>query len=213
MTDSRLRALDEQEANEFLAMAGDSIRDLVDRYIVEVSEDLANDTVAFARYMKFREGGVAHVWALMAACRQASGSSGTDRAFDEHARQRMMNMPKWQQENYLKRAKEAGIATQGKFHVGGLGAPDDPRAWVSDTHDIRRQCKERNLSCEGHIKIQGTPVPPRRVDLAPDLVEEMVQHECEADPSLAAKVRKDGKAMDGLRHLVREKYGPKKASC
>ena len=105
MTDSRLRALDEKEADEFLASAGGSVSRLVAKYIDQFGEVAANDdTVAFARYMKFREGGVEHVWAMMAACRQSSGSSGTDRAFDEHARQRMMNMPKWQQENYLKRA-------------------------------------------------------------------------------------------------------------
>ena len=203
------RKQDEIEAEQFLKGIGQQKANwLFNKYADQVGDDLLQDEVALARYLMLRESGVEHVWAHMNACRKASGTKGTDRAFDEHARARMDAMPKWQQEAYLKKAKAAGIATQGKFHCSGLGPPDDPKAWVSDTHDILQVCRERNYSCEGHVSHQGTQVPPQQRDMAPDLVDEMVQYECKEDPALAQKVRKSTKALDSLRHLVREKYGP-----
>jgi len=205
------RRLDEEEAEKFLSGIGQQKANwLFNKFADEIGPEVLEDEVALARYLMFREAGVESVWAKMNACRKAAGSSGTDRAFDEHARHRMMNMPAWQEKEYLKRAKEAGINTHGKFHMSGLGPPDDPKAWVSDTHDIRKVCMERNYSCEGSVNMKGVEVAPRQVDLAPDLVEEMVQAECQDDPALAAKVRKSPKALDHLRHLVREKYGPTK---
>lgn len=203
------RKADEREAEQFLASIGrERANWLFNKYADEIGEDLLADEVALARYLKMREEGVAPVWALMNACRKASGTKGTDRAFDEHARARMESMPKWQQEAYLKKAKAAGIATQGKFHCSGLGPPDDPKAWVSDTHDILQVCRERNYSCEGHVNYQGTQVAPRPKEMAEDLVNEMVQYECQENPGLARKVRSSRKELDNLRHLVREKYGP-----
>lgn len=205
------RAQDEREAEEFLASIGQQrANDLFNMYADEIGEDLLADEVALARYLMLRDSGVSVVWAMMNACRRASGTKGTDRAFDEHARARMESMPKWQQEAYLKRAKDAGIATQGKFHCSGLGPPDDPKAWVSDTHDILQVCRERNYSCEGHVNHQGVQVAPKQVEMASDLVEEMVQYECQENPGLAQKVKKSRKELDNLRHLVREKYGPSK---
>lgn len=203
------RKADEREAEQFLESVGrEKLNWLWAMYADEITQDLAEDEVALARYLKMRNEGVAVVWAMMNACRKASGTKGTDRAFDEHARARMDSMPKWQQEAYLKRAKEAGIATQGKFHCSGLGPPDDPKAWVSDTHDILQVCKERNYSCEGHVNYQGTQVAPPRKEMADDLVDEMVQYECQENPGLGKKVQSSRKELDNLRHLVREKYGP-----
>lgn len=203
------RKSDEREAEAFLNGVGRQKANwLFNKYAEEIGEDILEDEIVLARYLMLREKGVTHVWARMNACRRASGTKGTDRAFDEHARARMDNMPKWQQEAYLKKAKAAGIATQGKFHCSGLGPPDDPKAWVSDTHDILQVCKERNYSCEGHVSHQGTQVPPKQVDMSADLVDEMVKYECQENPGLEKKIRSSRKELDNLRHLVREKYGP-----
>lgn len=208
------RKIDEEEAERFLKGIGQQKANwLFNKFADEIGPEILEDEVALARYLMMREGGVEPVWAKMNACRKASGASGTDRAFDEHARHRMANMPKWQEKAYLEQAHAAGINTHGKFHMSGLGPPSDPKAWVSDTHDVRKVCMERNYSCDGHVKVKGEEVPPPpHPGLAPDLVDEMVQAECQDDPGLAHQVRKSPKALDQLRHLVREKYGPKKKS-
>lgn len=150
------RRLDEEEAEKFLSGIGQQKANwLFNKFADEIGPEVLEDEVALARYLMFREAGVESVWAKMNACRKASGASGTDRAFDEHARHRMMNMPAWQEKEYLKRAKEAGINTHGKFHMSGLGPPDDPKAWVSDTHDIRKVCIERQLLVRGQRQHEG----------------------------------------------------------
>lgn len=203
------RKIDEQEAEQFCRELGDGgLRELLDVYCEEVGPDVMEDEVILARYLKMRQQGVSHVFARMSACRRASGAKGTDRAFDEHARARMNGMS----ESDLRIAQAAGIQTQGKFHMSGLGPLDDPKSWVSDTNDIRQVCMERNYSCEGHVNHQGVEVPPRQIDLAPDLVDEMVQQEFLEDPALAQKVKRSPRELDRLRHLVREKYGRSRKS-
>lgn len=207
--DPRLRALDEQEAERFLKGVGPAkVKWLLDQYADDITYELREDEVLLARYLKMRSEGGEHVWALMAACRKAAGSKGSDRAFEEHARQRMASMSKMEQDLCLKEAEKAGINTHGRYHMSGLGPPSDPQAWVSDTHDVLKVCKERNYTCSGHVNYKGVEVPPVNPGLAPDLVDEMVAAECQENPALAQKVRQSPKHLSNLRHLVREKYGP-----
>jgi hypothetical protein len=203
-----IREHDERKVRAFLAsMSTEQVDKLIDKYLPEMDAEIADDIVKAVRYVLLREDGAEIPWAKMSACRRAARAAGTDSAFFEHARARMESMPRWQLDHYLSTARTAGINTAGKFYCGGLGAPDDKHAWVSGVGDIKKVCEIKNLTCDGHVKHRGTEMPPPPpVDLAPDLVQEMVVEECKADPGLAEKVKKSDRALQGLRERVKAKY-------
>lgn len=74
-------------------------------------------------------------------------------------------------------ADRAGVSRAGKRWDGGLAShPFDPRAWVSDEHDVRDLAHERGLEVHGLINVEGpgVPEPPPPTPLAPDIVREEV---------------------------------------
>jgi hypothetical protein len=90
-------------------------------------------------------------------------------------------------------ADRAGVDRSGKRWVGGLAAyPGDPRAWVSDEHDVRVLARERGYAVDGAIHVDGPPPdqgpPPPPVPVAPDIVAEEIMHRAAEDPDL---VRRD----------------------
>jgi hypothetical protein len=190
--------------------SSDELNSLLDVYDSELDAELREDSTKCWYYIMLREMGTASVWASMSACRRGARQAGSDTAFWEHARRRMNNMTPYMQNLVMKQAKQAGIDTTGKVHMTGLGAPDNPDAWISGTDDIVAVCKKRNLSCEGHVNYQGAEVPPQQVPLAEDLIDEMVQLEREVNPDTDAKCRRDATELKRLRGLVVEKYGCKK---
>ena len=139
--------------------------DLYEKYESELDAEIRQDELTLARYFMYRENGQSPRFAAIAACQRAPGTKGSDRAFNEHARRRMDRMHATNQERILGIAKRAGINTQGKYYVGGLGRYNDPAAWVSTTDDILSVAKARNLNVEGSVNHTATPVGPPRYGL------------------------------------------------
>ena len=109
-------------------------------------------------------------------------------------------------------AKRAGINVAGKVHMASLGPVTDPDAWVTNTDDVRRVMKKKNLTSdpEGAVKHQGyMPDPPKRKGkyLAPDLVRETEMQYLARDKGLAEKVKKSKKARAELRERIVQTHG------
>lgn len=160
------------------------------------------------RYYDMVASGQNPRFALMAACQQAPGTRHTNRTFcasrDRYMRDTMK--PKMR-DKYLKQAKKAGISTTGKYYVGGLGRPTDPAAWVSSVDDAKSVCKKKNLTANGLVEHQGTPMPPQKTRLAPDIRDRILQEKMARDPALAAKCRSDPHAMRLAQEEVVDRHG------
>jgi len=71
-----------------------------------------------------------------------------------------------------RRAKAAGINTTGKFWSPQLNA------WIGSRDDVRRICRERNLDCDGMVKVEARevePPPKKPYQVAPDIVQREVE--------------------------------------
>jgi hypothetical protein len=169
---------------------------------------------AISIYEQVIANGETERFAIMCACQQAPGSKNTDRAFSQGQVEKMQRMPKRTRDNIIRLAKSAGIQTDGKFYMGGLGGYTNPAAWVSSAEDVITSCKVQNKGVEGVLNYKvprpQEPVPVQSKPLADELVGEMAQKEMQADPALAARVKKNPKARRELREKVIAKYGPKR---
>lgn len=203
-------AFNDQMASWAAAMPDAVLRALLSKYEPEMDVEVRSDWLSMWFYVYLREQGTAPVWAAMSATGHGARMHGSDGAFYEHAKRRMENWSDWQKKAYFKAAKQAGISTDGKVHVG-LGPPDDPGSWVTGMDDIHAVARERNLTItrnsDGKVTHQGREVSARHVPLAPDLIEEMVSLERSQDPDLDRRCSKDETALSRLRGLVVEKYG------
>lgn len=149
--------------------------------------------------------------AQMFAMQEVPRTKNSDRTFNDSYRRSMNSMDDHNRRQYLEMARRAGINTNGKFYVGGLGRPSDPAAWVSTVDDVKEVCKRKNLTATNHVEHQGTPMPPpKRIRLAEDLVQECVTERLAADPALKTRVAKNPKAMQALREEVIETHAPPK---
>lgn len=166
---------------------------------------------ARALYDRLLAEGQTAEWAAMCACRQPPGSRNTDRAFCQGQVQKMERMSKSNRDKIIQLAQKAGIKTDGKFYMGGLGKYTNPAAWVSCAEDVITSCKVQNLGVEGVINFKAPrqldPTPPKSVALAPELVAEMAHKEMTANPALAEKCRKSKRAQQELKEMVTAKYG------
>lgn len=148
--------------------------------------------------------------------KQAPGTQGTDRAFLEgHHNHGFDREPEWMQYMILNKAKMAGVQTQGKVYKGGLAdarGPADPRAWVSDTHDVKKVCEERNYDCRGAVTAKGELVErPPDVPLAEKLIEGITADYLEKDPDLKRKPKQEVREMVIATHGTPAKFkGPSK---
>lgn len=148
--------------------------------------------------------------AAMYALQAAPGSRNTDRAFCEGARRQMESMPASQRKDIQEIAKQAGINTDGKFYKGSIGKYNDPAAWVSSADDVLAVCKARNANCDGVISykaVEREAAPPKRIPLAPDIVQRLEKSYLQSDPSLAAKVKRSRKARGELREKIVATHG------
>ena len=131
-------------------------------------------------------------FAAMVAMRSAPLTRYTDKTFGKKRLDVMHKMKPKMRDAYLDMAKKAGISTQGKYYVGGLGRPTDPMAWVSTVDDAKQVCKIKNLSAEGLVHNQGTQVdPPKKSRMAPDVQRDLVRRKLAQDPCLAEACAKD----------------------
>lgn len=129
----------------------------------------------------------------MLNARQPPGTKGTDRAFlqDRHDECGFTEGPEWLKNMVVERAHAAGIKTYGKVYAPGLCnslGPQDPRAWISDTHEFRKVAEERNLTCQGAVEHKGREVePPKDVQLAPHLLKKIDDDYGRQDPNWKKK--------------------------
>lgn len=66
------------------------------------------------------------------------------------------NMANDVQEKYRGPAEKAGVNTVGRRYLSSLASfPGDPTAWVADSHDIGRVCREKGWSCEGAVNVKA----------------------------------------------------------
>ena len=147
-------------------------------------------------------------FAAMLALQSPPGSRNTDRAFCSGQSRKMSKMLPSNMADVQKKAKAAGIETGGKYYVSGLGKYTDKAAWVTCADDVLAVAKERNLGVEGVInrKMVERDLPPKKVDLAPDLVDSLERKYLSSDPSLASKC-KNPRQRQKLRAEIVEKHG------
>jgi hypothetical protein len=85
---------------------------------------------------------------------------------------------------YGRQAKKAGVDTAGAVYLSGLASyPGDPRAWVRGKGDVKKLCEERGYSARGAVNATGRQVEPRRVALAEDIVDGLVEKRLEGIPA------------------------------
>lgn len=148
--------------------------------------------------------------AHMLAMRQAPQTMHTDKTFNESRREYMNDkLVSPQMQGYLKIAKQAGISTQGKYYVGGLGRPNDPMAWVSTVDDVKEVCRKKNLTARGLVQHQGTQVPPKKTRMAEDIVQGYIQKQLSSQPSSRAGAPtaiRSQRQLQQLRAEVLEKH-------
>ena len=141
-------------------------------------------------------------WAVMCATQTPPGTQGSDRAFMEGRlnQQWLDDMPPKQARTILSEARAAGINVTGKVYVGGLAdlrAHRDPMAWVDSTADIKKVARARNLTVEGAVRHNGTPMPPKRTVLNERIVKEEMTRYRKQHP---------GKKEGELREMVINKH-------
>jgi len=139
-------------------------------------------------FLKVLALGYGERWATMVALQQPPGVSGVDRTFQEgHLDGNWLDkLPKKQAQRMIREAKSAGISTAGRFYMSGIAdkrGARDPKAWVSSRDDVLKVCKERKLIIRGTINYDpGEVEPPKRVDMAPRLVNELVKKHLAENP-------------------------------
>jgi hypothetical protein len=168
---------------------------------------------AVAIYRQIVSSGETERWAEMCALQAPPGVKNTDKTFCIGQREKMERMDPATRQALIKAANQAGIQTDGKFYMSGLGGHTNPAAWVSCAEDVITSCKVQNKGVEGVLNYKAPKTierPPPNVPLAEHLVAEMANKELKANPALAEKVKRSPKAKRELREKVIAKYGRKK---
>lgn len=178
----------------------------------EIYEHYSEDV--YEKFQELLERGDSPRMAHMLATRGAPMMGSSDRAFCEGQYRKMSRMSNPVRESMRAIAQRAGINTDGRYYVGGLGRYDDPAAWVSGKEDLINSCKKRGFDADGVVKARYADhdAPPKKAPkLAPHLVEEMCARHAKRDPKLAEKLRKDksGRAKRDLQEKVTAIHGSK----
>lgn len=148
---------------------------------------ISDDPEVQARYEAMRLAGETHAMAELLALRAFPGINGTDKAFNRgRANGNQFGSCPGLGDYYKRIAESAGVSVAGKYYCHGLGRyPGDPKAWVSDTSDVLRIARERNLNIDGIVTHRGHDVEPAPdVPLAPDLWERETQAILAEDPDM-----------------------------
>ena len=146
-------------------------------------------------------------FAAMLAMQSPSGAKGTERAFLEGQHNWADSISENAASALHDIAKKAGISTQGKKYIGGLGRPNDPMAWISTQDDVRAALKEKGLSSVGGVNYKS---PERefkgRKKLSDDIVNTYVQKELKKNKGLAEEVAKSPKKLNNLKQKIISKH-------
>jgi hypothetical protein len=162
-----------------------------------------------ALYLESLQKGGGPVFAEMIAMRQAPQMMNSHRTYEEGLTRKMNGMSDYNRLKMQSIAARAGISTNGKTHVSGLGGYDKPDAWVTCAEDVNTICKAKDLTMDGALHRKADkPLPPvKRVALATDLQNEMMRRSLAADPDTAAKCKADPKKLGELREKVVAEHG------
>lgn len=161
-----------------------------------------------AHYRRMIADGQTPRFAEMCSLSQPPGVSGVDRTFQEGRLDGnwLDALPKKQAQRLIKEAKQAGVNPNGKWYMSGLAdkrGARDPRAWVSSRDEVLQVCKDRRLAIRGTVNYDpGESAPPKRVDMAPRLVNELVRKELAANPKMK---RADAVEAVKKRHALKRK--------
>lgn len=169
-------------------------------------QQISSNAEVQSRYETMRRKGESHAMAEMLATRRAPNLNGTDTAFlrGKHLNNGLEN--NWIGDEMRTKARSAGIPIDGKVYVAQLAdtrGAADPKAWVSDTGDIKRVCEQNGWGCDGSVKTaryEGKPL--EQVRLAEDIVVEKMESAIEKNPDLKRN-------LPELRESIIEKHGAK----
>jgi hypothetical protein len=185
---------------------------VIDGYCeVEFIQQVSNNPAVQARYEELRAAGQSHAMADMLAHRQFPGTR-TEESFWRGRRvsDQFGETPagKAMGEQYRAMAKAAGVNPHGKVYQAGLASyPGDPSAWVSDTSDVLRIAKEKNLNVSGAVTHKAADIEvPSHLDqpyeVAADVVDEAFEQKLATDPDLRfAPAEKQAEAKFKLKEL------------
>lgn len=163
------------------------------------------------RYFCMVDNGISPKFAQMAATRSAPQMKGSDRAFNQESRRKMNEMSEGNRDDIVAQARKAGVDTEGKYYMSGLGRYDDPMAWCSTSDDVKHVCKSKNLTARGVVEHKGTQVdPPKAVPLAEDLVNECIGKVLKNEPKTAEKFKRGKVKKAELRERVIAQHGTRK---
>lgn len=167
------------------------------------TEKISADPAVQHHYEHCLAEGTPPVLAEMFALGQAPGSR-TDREF--WAGLHWGEKDPVARDHYARLARRDGVDTAGKIYLSQLAEhPGDPRAWVSDRHDVRKVCEERGYGCTGDVTVKGREITrgPQPAPLGEDIVQREVERLTKQDPGLAYKDQRE------LHEMVREQHsGP-----
>lgn len=196
-----------EAANRVLTAGREVFTEMVGKYIDEIDYELEEEIPRLCFYLEQREAGVTHSLAAMTAM-QSAPRCMTDREFlqgmgtlndqfdgDEKYLKRVVASARSQ--GYNPSANDVYMANLAKF-------PGDKDAFVKGRGDIQRVCEERGLPSDGVVKLAGREQEPKKVKLAPDIVDRMVREKVRRDPSLKKVSRKE------LKQEIVNKHGAKK---
>lgn len=168
---------------------------------------VSDDPYIQAHYCVCRDRGTPHGLAEMFAFQQPPMSKSDREMLQGHVNGSQFEKVPYVGDFYKEVARRAGVSTTGKVYLSQLANfPGDPRAWVSDRHDVQKVCEERDWSCDGMVSRKRVKdlTPPVEKDISDDIVNEEVASIMEESPGIAVK---PVEVMD-LKEKVRNKRKP-----
>jgi len=148
-----------------------------------------------SHYLAMIADGQQPAFAEMCSLGMPPGTKGSERAFLE-GRQNgewLGNMPKVQRDRMLAAARSAGVNPNGKVYFGGIADKRgiyDPKAWISDAHDVKRVAEERGMNVEGSVNYTASgrhTDRDRDVPIAKDILARETARERLNDPGLSMR--------------------------
>ena len=148
-------------------------------------------------------------FAAMLAMQRPAGTKGTERAFLQGQHNWADKISYEAAEALHWQAKKAGISTQGKKYIGGLGRPTDPQAWISTQDDVRGALKRKGLSAVGGVNYKAPEQEFKKKRMGNDVIQRFMAEELQNNPDLAKKVKKNPKKLQDLKNKVIQKHSKK----
>lgn len=166
----------------------------------------------YNRYRDMIAEGQSPVFAQMAAMQWAPTMGNSDRSFCKGQREKMLGMNPKARDEIQRRAGLAGINTDGKYYVSGLGKYTDSEAWVTSSEDVLNVAKRRNLNIRGainHKSVDKMEGPPPKKALADDIADGYIRDHLKNSPRDVEKVHKNPKYLKEIKEMVVDMHGAK----